>query len=259
VLLSLLAVLVVLAPMFLMASAQSVRSQPSVEAFFDPFDAVSSKRWYISEGWSNGSWQNCTWSRRAITLEDSTLRLLFLPAAKGSSEPQLCGEVQTKPRFLHGTFEARIKTDRASGVNAAFFTYIGPVHEKPHDEIDVEILTRDTGQVFFNTYRSGQAGKSVTSPLPVPADSAFQTYSFIWEPDRIRWFVDGILMHESTTDVPVTPQKIYLSHWGSDTLTDWMGPFTPPDRPLVMEVDWVAYTPLGALCQFPESVLCQVQ
>jgi hypothetical protein len=42
-----------------------------------------------------------------------------------------------------------------SGLNAAFFTYIGPVHDRAHHEIDIEILLRDTSAVTFNTFVDG--------------------------------------------------------------------------------------------------------
>jgi endo-1,3-1,4-beta-glycanase ExoK len=57
--------------------------------------------------------------------------------------------------------------------------------------------------------------------------------------------------------IPSNPQRMFFSLRGSDTLTDWMGTFTPVKAPIAMEVDWVAFTPLGAACAFNESVLCQ--
>jgi endo-1,3-1,4-beta-glycanase ExoK len=175
------------------------------------------------------------------------------------STTHVCGEIQSNAIYHHGTYEARIRTGKGSGLNAAFFTYIGPVHKKPHDEIDVEILTRDTGSVWLNTYVSGKQQNGKTAAVDPPTDTEFHTYGFTWAPDGIRWFIDGREVHRADKNLPVTPQKIYLSHWGSDTLVDWMGPFTPPDGPVVMEIDWIAFTPLGAACQFPESALCQTR
>jgi endo-1,3-1,4-beta-glycanase ExoK len=56
--------------------------------------------------------------------------------------------------------------------------------------------------------------------------------------------------------IPTNPQRVFFSLWGSDTLTDWMGPFVAPAGPIAMEVDWVAFTAQGEACAFPESVLC---
>ncbi len=229
---------------------------PEDAGFLDAFDAFDPGRWYVSDGWSNGDWQACTWSQRMVTVEEGVLELTLAPTEAGA-DTYLCAEIQTNEQLGHGTFEARIRTDKASGVNAAFFTYIGPVHERTHEEIDVEILTRDTTSFDVNTYRDGEANHGTTVPLEVSADAEFQTYSFIWEPERLRWYVNGTLVHEATgTDLPRPPQKVYLSHWNSRTFVDWMGPFADPGRPLTMWVDWVAFTPAGAGCQFEGSVLC---
>jgi endo-1,3-1,4-beta-glycanase ExoK len=62
-------------------------------------------------------------------------------------------------------------------------------------------------------------------------------------------------------DLPVTPQKIYVSIWnciGSDQEA-WLGRFAYPGRPLVATFERVAFTEAGAPCQFPESVVCRKQ
>lgn len=237
------------------------------EAFRDDFLQLDTERWYISDGWSNGDWQACTWSSDMVSVEDGMLRLTLAPsdnaaaaAPAGVKTPYLCGEIQTNDIFHYGTYEARIRTDAASGVNSAFFTYIGPVHEQSHNEIDVEILTRNTRRVEFNTYRDGAPAYGTAVPIPdgSTTDSEFHTYAFIWEKEQLRWYVDGMLLHEATgSNLPELAQKIYLSQWNTLTLTDWMGEFVDPGRPLVMEIDWVAYTPLGADCQVEGSILCE--
>jgi endo-1,3-1,4-beta-glycanase ExoK len=194
-----------------------------------------------------------------VKVADGILRLSFLPGGGTPSTGHLCGEIQTRAAYHHGTYEARIRTAKGSGLNAAFFTYIGPVHKARHDEIDFEILTRDTGSVSLNTYVDGKPKNGTTVPVDPPTDQAFHIYSFTWEQGSIRWFIDGREVHRAEANLPITPQKIYFSHWGTEVLTDWMGEFTTPDGPVVMEIDWVAFTPLGGTCQFPESVLCQSQ
>lgn len=225
-------------------------------AFHDDLDWLLRTRWYVSDGWTNGAHQNCTWSTRAVSVRDGMLELAFRAGPKGG--PQwICAEVQSRAAYGHGTFEARIRVKAGSGRNAAFFTYIGPVHDRPHHEIDVEILTRDPGKVALNTYVDGKPGHGATVALSSPADAAFHTYAFTSRPGWLGWYVDGVLVHAvSGQDLPEMPQRLYLSHWGTETLTDWMGPFEPPSEPQVMEVDWVAFTPAGEPCAFPDSVLC---
>ncbi len=244
------------AAVLLILAATSGTSAAQGTTFFDGFDTVDPDRWFISDGWSNGDHQNCEWSRDAIATEPGNVTLQFR-ATGIAAKPYICGEIQSQATFGYGTFEARFRTDRASGINAAFFTYIGPVHKKPHDEIDFEVLTQDTSSVSLNTYVDGKPRNGTTAALPSPSDSNFHTYSFIWEPSRLRWFIDGVLVHDVTgDDLPSNPQKIFFSHWGTDTLSDWMGPFADPGRALQMNVDWVAYTAPGEDCAFGDSVLC---
>lgn len=240
----------------LLAAVPAAAGQPA--SFLETFDRIDGRRWYVSDGWSNGAHQNCTWSSRAIRSEGGVLKLMYLPDPSGAGQHR-CAEIQTEERFLHGTFEARVRTDhRTSGLNAAFFTYIGPVHNEPHDEIDFEILTRNTASVDVNTYVSGEPENHAAVPLDPAADEGWHVFSVQWEPERIRWFIDGRQVHEATAPLPATAQKIFFSHWSTDTLTDWMGRFEAPAGPVALEVDWVAWTRPGEACQFPQSVLCRL-
>ena len=109
----------------------------------------------------------------------------------------------------------------------------------------------------MNTYVDGEPMHGAVHPMPQPANEQFHTYAFKWEPDRLSWFVDGTLIHMiEGVQLPQTEQKIYFSLWGSETLTDWMGPFIHPNRPKRMDIDWVAFTALGEDCRFPASLLC---
>ena len=234
------------------------QAEPLGESFKDDFTSFDAARWYVSDGWSNGDHQNCLWSSAAVSHLPGRTVLSFIKAPTETHDYR-CGEIQTKQRFGYGTFEARLRTDDGSGLNAAFFTYIGPTHGARHDEIDFEILTANVDQVTVNTYVDGQSINGGVYRLRKPANVAFTVYSFIWEPDLLRWFVDGEMIQSVAGPVlPETPQKIYLSLWGTELLNDWMGPFVPPVREKRMEIDWVAFTAQGAPCQFAASVLCKL-
>lgn len=232
-------------------------------AFRDNFETLDQSRWYVSDGWSNGAHQNCTWSTDQAKASGGNLQVGFAPVPKGERQYR-CGEIQTRTAYGFGTFEARLKTPAGSGLNAAFFTYIGPQQGKPHDEIDFEILLKDTGHVDTTTFvkgvsGDGQIGAGQSHALPRPSDSDFITYAVTWEPNQVRYYIDGELVRtiDDPKMVPSNPQRIFFSLWGSDTLTDWMGAFAPVTTPIAMEVDWVAFTPLGEGCAFDDSILCQ--
>jgi endo-1,3-1,4-beta-glycanase ExoK len=229
-------------------------SAAAQEAFFEPFDTLDRGRWMRSDGWSNGDWMNCEWSRDAARVTDGVLTLEVRQGPGGL----ICGELQSTATYGYGTYEVRMRTGAGSGLNAAFFTYIGPVHGRAHHEIDIEVLLKDPGVVTFNTFFDGAPYSGGAGPLASASDAAFQSYGFTWAPDGITWFVNGTPIHRTAPDAPIPepPQKIYTSLWSSESFPDWMGPFAPEALPSRMMVDWIAFTPLGASCQFAESLLC---
>ena len=227
------------------------------QSFLDQFDAFDGDRWLISDSWTNGDWMNCVWSRDAVSVRDGRLNLAFEAASDGV-RPYRCGEIQSREVYGYGTYEVLMRTGRGAGLNAAFFTYIGPAHEKPHHEIDIEVLLQDPARVSFNTYVDATARNGRSVSLPHASDAEFLHYAFTWAPEGITWFVNGEARHhtKSGTPLPTVPQKIYASLWGSGTFADWMGVLDPTVVPQTMQIDWIAYTRLGEDCRFPASVLC---
>ncbi|GLQ52758.1 family 16 glycosylhydrolase [Devosia nitrariae] len=231
-------------------------------SFFDGFDSLDLKRWYVSDGWANGEFQNCTWSDDVVRAEGGVLNVGYAPVPAGERDNS-CGELQTRQAFGHGTFEARLKTPSGSGLNAAFFTYIGPTQGVPHDEIDFEILLRNTSEVQTTTFVNGvsgdgEVGSGEHHELPYSSDSDFIDFAVTWTPDKIDFYINKELVRTMTEPhtIPTNPMRVFFSLWGTDTLTDWMGEFERPVEPIAMQVDWVAFTALGEECAFDESVLC---
>ncbi|MFD1746718.1 glycoside hydrolase family 16 protein [Rhizobium helianthi] len=240
----------------LIASCASVQAQETGASFVENFDSLDMKQWFVSDGWNNGGHQNCTWSKDLVRVEGGRLILGF-EERQMKDRAYACGEIQTRKRYGYGTYEARMKAASGSGFNSAFFSYIGETDKQPHDEIDFEVLGKNEGQVQVNQYIGGKGGNEKLVPVEGGADRKFNDYAFVWQKDRLRYYLNGRLVHEVTdpAKIPQHPQKIFASLWGSDTLKDWMGAFAykGPNR---MEVDRIAYTAPGEKCLFPESVTC---
>ncbi|WP_037077906.1 glycoside hydrolase family 16 protein [Neorhizobium vignae] len=240
----------------LLSPAAYAQQGAAGQSFVENFDSLDRSIWYVSDGWNNGKHQNCTWSKKQVKVEGGALQLSFTGDKTGDRD-FACGEIQTRARFGYGTYEVRMKSATGSGLNSAFFTYIGPTDKKPHDEIDFEVLGKNTGQVQLNQYVSAKGNNEKLVPVAGGADQGFNDYAFIWEESRLRYFVNGKLVHEVTdkTKIPQNPQKIFLSLWGTDTLKQWMGAFSYT-QPTSMTVDRISFTAIGEKCRFPESVLC---
>jgi endo-1,3-1,4-beta-glycanase ExoK len=250
-----------MAPAFAQDTATAKPAVPQLadakgKSFVENFDRIDPSFWFVSDGWNNGAHQNCTWSKRQVGLENGMLTLGF-QEQQMKDRQYACGEIQTRARYGYGTYEVRMKAATGSGLNSAFFSYIGPTDKKPWDEIDFEVLGKNSGQVQVNQYINGKGKNEKLAAVSGGADQGFNDYAFIWEPNRLRFFVNGQMVQDVTdpSKIPTNAQKIFLSLWGTDTLKQWMGAFAY-NGPATMTIDRVAYTALGEDCQFPQSVLC---
>ncbi|MHB0950907.1 MAG: endo-1,3-1,4-beta-glycanase ExoK [Allorhizobium sp.] len=246
---------------FAAALGNSAIAQEGVtgKSFVENFDRLDTTIWYISDGWNNGPHQNCTWSKKQAAVANGVLELTFEKRKLGERD-YVCGEIQTRNRFGYGTYEVRMKSAEPSGMNSAFFTYIGPTDKKPHDEIDFEVLGKNSSQVQLNQYVAGKGGNEALADVPGGASTTFNDFAFVWEKDRLRYFVNGQMVHEVTdaSKIPTNAQKVFLSLWGTDTLRDWMGAFSY-SGPSKIQVERLAFTASGDTCQFEESLACKLK
>ncbi|HSK40120.1 MAG TPA: family 16 glycosylhydrolase, partial [Arenibaculum sp.] len=211
------------------------------------------------DGWSNGDYVGSDWRSSQVQPRDGVVSLV-LDANPDAEKGFSSGEIQTHAFFEHGYFEARLQAAKGNGIVTGFFTYTGPTFGDPWDEIDIEILGRNTRQVQFNYFTDGVTAEPVTMDLPFDAAEGLHTYAFEWLPDRINWYVDGELMHsEDGTDnlaLPENPQKLYIGMWNGRGLDDWLGTFRWKGEPLVAKVGCVSYQTergSGPSCSTAES------
>jgi endo-1,3-1,4-beta-glycanase ExoK len=221
--------------------------------FLDRFDGLNRARWFVSDGWRNGDYTVNDWrasqSRAGRGLTLTLARNPGVPAGFSS------GEVQSRATYRHGYFEARFRAASGSGVVTGFFTYTGPAFKTVWNELDVEIVGRRPREVMF-TYFNGPEKRSRIIQLPFDATKELHAYGFEWQPDALRWFVDGREVHRSSAAdlaFPTLPQKIMLDLWGSRTLGAWLGPFDAAALPTSAYFACIRYLPRrptdGSLCR----------
>jgi endo-1,3-1,4-beta-glycanase ExoK len=220
------------------------------EAFVERFDggSLDEERWYISDGWSNGDWMENDWRRSQVSMTPDDLRITLERGPSGSKKLLAGGEVQSRQQFRYGYFEVRMRVPRGEGLIAGAFTYVGPEGGvKPH-EIDIEILGKATRRVELTIHEKGQSiGKKVD--LAFDAAEGFYSYAFDWQPEYVRWYVEGVMIHEERGSAArrlVRPQKFFLVQWGTRQLHQWAGAVDVSQGPWTLDVACVAYAPTYA-------------
>lgn len=141
--------------------------------------------------------------------------------------------------WTYGRFEARIRLPHGlgSGLWPAFWTLGSNIQEVGWPfcgEIDVmEYFSREPNEVTGAMHGPGYSGGNprvnylmfdgpVAPPVPLslpdfanPSDPVFNTdfrvYAVEWEPNEVRWYVDGVLFHRVTSD-DVLPNAWAFNH-----------------------------------------------
>ncbi|MEM6278937.1 MAG: glycoside hydrolase family 16 protein [Verrucomicrobiota bacterium] len=128
------------------------------------------------------------------------------------------GMMSTTRKFSqrYGKFEIRCRVPSGRGLWPAFWLLPEPPSWPP--EIDVlEILGHETDRVYMSNHWVDPShpegnSQSITGEFRGPDFAeGFHVFSILWEPGRIQWFVDGILRHESTREVPDVPMFLLVN------------------------------------------------
>jgi endo-1,3-1,4-beta-glycanase ExoK len=228
-------------PWALGAISAALVAQCPTDSFRDPLQHVDPSIWIIADGWSNGSSFLSDWRRGQVRTDASgmTVVLDHNPiAVRGYSS----GQIQSRQSYQFGYFEAEMTAAVGSGVDTGFYTYTGPSQHTAWNEVDVEILGRNTRAVQF-TYHVGNQQRATTIPLPFDSAVESHSYGFDWQPRYINWYIDGKLAHTetgATLPLPDISQQVMFDVWNSDALSGWMGHFVWPGHPITAHVRCIA-------------------
>lgn len=207
------------------------------------FKNGASEFFEISDGWSNGDMFNVTWRKTNCTFEDEKMQLIIDKDPKGTVKiPYSGAEYRSKDFYGYGRYEVTMKAIKNDGVVSSFFTYTGPSDNNPWDEIDIEILGKDTTKVQFNYFTNGKGNHEHLYDLGFDASEDFHTYAFEWHKDKIVWFVDGKEVYTATENLPVTESKIMMNAWCGTGVDNWLNKFDDSKLPLTAEYKSISFT-----------------
>lgn len=211
-------------------------------AFIERFRSLDSNRWVFSDGWDNGAWMENDWQREQLSISDEGLAITLDRNGPESAKLFSSGELQSRQSFQYGYFEARMKVPRGEGLVTGLFTYTQPDGRSTWEEIDIEILGRDT-RVMEVTYHIHGRSRQTGIDLGFDAADDFHIYGFEWTEDALRWYVDGRMVHEvrgaRVQDMRRT-QRFYVQLWNSAQLYQWVGLINPEEAPWVLHVSCIA-------------------
>lgn len=165
------------------------------------------------------------WLARQIHFLDDRVELELRRMRVG--EKYLAGaEYRRRGFYSFGRFEVVMTPAPGSGTVSSMFTHTHGQFGDPHDEVDIEFLGKNLRMFDANYFTDGEPlGAEI--PLPFDASEEIHLYAFEWEPDQIRWYVDGELKHTATGEdqpIPQSPGRIIINLWsGSPDQFQWHG------------------------------------
>ncbi len=150
------------------------------------------------------------------------------------------GLVETHGKFklLYGRVEIRAKLPKGQGIWPAH--WMMPDDNSWPPEIDImELLGHRPDKVHFNVHYSTKSGARSHGESFVGPDFSkkFHVFAVEWEPEEIRWYVDGKLRFSTRQHVPKVPMRIILN---TAVGGNWPGnPTKKTPFPQYHEIDYV--------------------
>lgn len=238
----------------------------------DEFNGTSpSAAWTKSKFWWNGDGYNDAdhvYRDKAVSVSNGALALTLrrenATSWQGDAVKYVSGLVQTggvagrtAPGFSYryGYAEARIKLPKGKGVWPAFWT-LPTSHDDGAGEMDIlEYVGSEPRNAYSYVHTRGRhSGGAWTSPVDL--SQGWHTYGMDWQPNYLKFYVDGALRRTITNPAMIPHESAYLI-LNLQTGGDWAGfPDAKTQLPATMLVDYVRVStsvpePAAALAAVP--------
>ncbi|WP_117215630.1 family 16 glycosylhydrolase [Allorhizocola rhizosphaerae] len=179
-----------------------------------------------------------------VAVHDGAIALT-LRAQRTSVREYTGAAMAGRGNYLYGTFGAELRPSNVTGVITGLFLH----RNGPRHEIDIEFLGRNTTKMLVNVFYNpgpegtkleyGYRGTPTEIDLGFDASDDFHFYEIDWQPSRIAWKVDGVIVYERPiwypTPLPDRPLEYNVNLWHSRS-TEFAGYLDRTRLPAVAEV-----------------------
>lgn len=140
---------------------------------------------------------------------------------------------------LHGYFEIRARLPRGKGMWPAFWLLPDNGHWPP--EIDIMEMLGDAVSTYYVAVHAVPDGKPLDEVTKVNAPdltAGFHVFGVAWRADRLSFYLDDRLVHESRTPRGLDRPMYMLANLAVGGAGSWPGP-APPDATGVFQIGWM--------------------
>ena len=157
----------------------------------------------LPAGWGNNEQQYYTANSANLSVSGGALHIVAL-RQNLSGYPYTSARIRTKNKqdFLYGRMEASIRLPSGQGIWPAFWMlptaspYGGWASS---GELDIVESVNTADKAYATAHFGGgwpnNVSNGTTRSIGVDLSLAFHTYAIEWEPDQIRWYMDGVNFH----------------------------------------------------------------
>jgi beta-glucanase (GH16 family) len=174
-------------------------------------------------GWGNKELEYYTDSRKNSYADGGGNLVIKAIKEEFKGSQYTTARLKTQGKFsqAHGKFEARMKLPFGQGIWPAFWMLgddITTVGWPACGEIDImEHIGKEPSTIHGTAhgpgYSGGEAiGKAIEIPDGKKASDAFHVFTIEWEPQQIRWYMDGKLYHTLTPSNLPAGKKWVFDH-----------------------------------------------
>lgn len=188
--------------------------------FSEDFAAWDDAAWHRAHYQFNHPLFDTDWDAGHAQVGDG-LRLVLTPQ-EGANRFRGASVRREEPSHF-GRYEAVLTAARGEGLITGFFLYTGPAYGTQHDEIDWEFFGQDTTTAQVAWWLDGVV-REVKIDLGFDAAEGPNHYAIDWQPDAIRWYVNGRQVHEAREAIPQSPQRLFTNVWAvKEASAGWAG------------------------------------